>query len=220
MKLVQRSLVLAGLIGVAISWQAKAICAADTEVSTLSITQSGSTWTYDYSVMNGCDPNHQPLLTDFYVPYFADAQIANITVPGPDDSTDPPTTWTYTIEPNNDLFNLGPDAGVIDFQVTSLADVFDNSGDEQELPGVGYYGASGFTFTSPFAPVEGPWAILQTDFDDGNYDTTSYLFGDPSIPGSPETIAALQGASTPEPGTVALAISGLCLIAPLLRRRS
>lgn len=216
MKLVQRSLVFAGLIGIAISWQAGATCAANTDVSDLSVTQTGSTWTYDFSVINGCVPDHQPLLTDFFVPYFADALISNITVPGPDDSTDPPTTWTYTVEPGNDLFGLGPDAGVIDFQVTSLANV----APDENLPGVGYYGNSGFTFTSPFAPVEGPWAILQTNYDNGNYDTSSYLFGDPSIPGSPETIAALDAAAAPEPDTVALMISGLCLIAPLLRRRS
>ncbi len=215
MSLTQSSLLLAGLIGAAFSWQAQAICVASTEVTDYSITQSGSTWTYDFSVINGCDPGAQPLLTDFYLPYFADAGIANITVPGPDDSTNPPTTWTYTIEPDNDLFDLGPDAGVIDFQVTSLANV----APDENLPGVGYYGNFGFTFTSPFAPVQGPWAILQTDYDDGAYDTTGLLFGDPSIPGSPDTIAALAAASAPEPDSLALAIAGLCLIAPRRKRK-
>ena len=134
----------ATLIAFAASGQAWAICAANSSVSDYSITQNGPIWTYDFSVLNGCAPGHQQLLTDFYIPYFADADIANINVPAIDNSTLPPTTWTYSIDPTNDLFDLGPGVGVIDFEVTSLTQVSQT----QSLPGVGYYGSDNFSFTS------------------------------------------------------------------------
>ena len=122
-------------------------------------------------MQNGCAPNHQQLLTDFYVPYFADAGIANIGVPGLDNSAIPPITWTYSIDPTDDLSGLG--AGVIDFHVTSSTDVSPT----ESLPGVGYYGSSNFSFTSRFAPVKGPYAMLQTAYAGGLYDSTTLLFG-------------------------------------------
>jgi hypothetical protein len=196
----------AALIAVAAPGQAWAICAANSSVSDYSITQNGSIWTYDFSVLNGCAPGHQQLLTDFYIPYFADADIANISVPALDNSTLPPTTWTYSIDPTDDLFELGPDAGVIDFEVTSLTQVSQTL----SLLGVGYYGSENFSFTSSYAPVEGLYAILQTAYDGGLYNTTTLLFGDPSIPGSPDTIAALVAATAPEPGTWSLLVIGFC----------
>jgi hypothetical protein len=80
---------------------------------------------------------------------------------------------------------------------------------------VGYYGASGFSFTSTFAPVEGPYAVLQ--YLPPDYTTTTTLFGDPSIPGSPDTIAALNAAAAPEPGTATLLAAGLCVMLLSLR---
>jgi hypothetical protein len=191
-----------------------ATCATDTFVSDYSVTQNSGTWTYNYFVQNGCAPNQQPLLTDFFLPYFSDANVSNIGVPGLDNSTLPPTSWAYTIEAGNDLFNLGAGAGVIDFQVTSLANVADG----EFLPGVGYYGAIDFTLTSNYAPVKGPYAMLLTNYDGGNYDTTTELFGDPSIPGSPDTLAALKAVPTPEPDVLELIAAGLCVI-PFLRSR-
>jgi len=214
MKTDGRILLAAAVLGVAAAGQAWALCAVDSFVSDYSVTQSGPTWTYDYSVQNGCAPNHQQLLTDFYIPYFSDAAIANITVPALDNSAQPPITWTYSIDAGDDLFGLGPGVGVIDFQVTSLTEVSPT----QALPGVGYYGSNGFSFTSSYAPVKGPYALLQTAYDGGLYNSSTTLFGDPSIPGSPDTIAALSG-SAPEPGTMALFSLGLCVIAPALRRR-
>ena len=166
-------------------------------------------------MQNGCDPDHQPFLTDFYIPYFSDAGIADIVLPPPNTTTFAPSviTWTDTIDPDDDLFDLAG-AGVIDFQVTATPEIEASPG--QDAPGVGYYFASGFSFTAPFAPVDGPYAILEAL--PPTYTTTTTLFGDPSIPGSPDTIAALAGA-TPEPGTPALLITGFGLIALAAKRR-
>jgi hypothetical protein len=205
----------AALIGIGTSGQAWAICATSSSVIGAA-TQTGPTWLYDFTVFNGCAPDHQQLLTDFYIPYFADAGIGNITLPAPDTtSTTSTITWTDTIEPNNDLFDL-LGAGVIDFHVTASPDL--EVGPDQFAAGVGYYAASGFSFTSDFAPVEGPYSILQSLPPD--YVNTTMLFGDPSIPGSPDTIAALGGAETPEPGYLALvAIAFLACIALNRRKR-
>jgi hypothetical protein len=208
-----RILLAAAVLGVAAAGQAWAICATNSFVADYSVTQSGPTWTYVYSVQNGCAPNHQPLLTDFYIPYFSDAGIANISVPAPDDSALPPITWTYSIDASDDLFGLGAGVGVIDFQVTSLTEV----SPIQNLPGVGYYGSNDFSFTSSFAPVKGPYALLQTAYDGGLYDSSTLSFGDPSIPGSPDTLAALSG-TAPEPATMALLALGLCIMAATLKR--
>jgi hypothetical protein len=88
---------------------------------------------------------------------------------------------------------------------------------DQDAPGVGYYFATGFSFTAPFAPVEGPYAILQAL--PPTYTTTATLFGDPAIPGSPDTIAALAATAAPEPGTSTLLMTGLGFIALALKKR-
>jgi len=205
----------AALTVISAAGPAYGICAVDSGVFS-SVTQTGpSTWTYDFSVLNGCAPNHQQFLTDFYIPYFSDAGISNIVLPSADTmSTTSTITWMDTIEPGNDLFNLAG-AGVIDFQVTASPEL--EAGPNQFAPGVGYYGATGFSFTSDFAPVEGPYAILQ--YLPPDYVTTTTLFGDPSIPGSPDTIAALSASATPEPGTSALLLVGLCMTMAYLNRR-
>lgn len=191
-----------------------ATCVANSEVFGTPLQTGPAMWTYSFSVVNGCDFNNQQFMTNFYVPYFPDANIANITVPGPDTtSTSSTITWTATVEAGNDLFNL-PDAGVIDFQVTATPALEGEPG--QTAPGVGYYGANGFSFTSTFAPVDGPYAILQ--YLPPDYTTTTTVFGDPPIPGSPETIAALEGTALPEPNTTVLLALLLCGL-PVLRRR-
>jgi hypothetical protein len=213
MKILGRTILAAVLAAAAGANTVWAVCAANTGVYDYSVTQTGANWTYNFSVLNGCNPSHQPLLTNFYIPYFADAGIANITVPPPDNSASPPVTWTYSLEPGNNLFGLSG-AGVIDFRVTSTTSVGTGT-----LPGIGYWGESGFTFTSAYAPVKGPYAILQTAYNGGLYNGTTLLFGDPSIPGSPQTIAALAS-SVPEPASIALLVIGLCLLmVPVLRLR-
>jgi hypothetical protein len=215
MKTFTRIAVAAAFILIATA-QGFATCAASTLVDDYSITQNAGTWTYNFLVQNGCVPNQQPLLTHFYLPYFSDANISNIGVPSPNNSFLPPVTWAYTVDPNTDLFNLGFGAGIIDFQVTSLFNVAPG----QFLPGVGYYGDFDFTFTSTYAPVKGPYAMLLTNYDNGAYSSTTTLFGDPSIPGSPNTLAALgiTPAPAPEPEMPELIAVGVCVI-PLLRFR-
>jgi hypothetical protein len=213
MKFCGQILLVAALAAIPAAGPAYALCVASTGVVGTPSQTGQMTWTYGFSVQNGCNTNNQPFLTDFYIPYFADAGIADIVVPPPDTTTTTSTiTWTDTIEPDNDLFGLAG-AGVIDFQVTATPEL--EAGASVDSPGVGYYFASGFSFTSTFAPVEGPYAVLQ--YLPPDYTTTRTLFGDPSIPGSPDTIAALNAAATPEPGTAALLAAGLCLA--LLSRR-
>ncbi|MHB8744433.1 MAG: hypothetical protein ACYC9L_15105 [Sulfuricaulis sp.] len=218
MNIVGRTLFSAALIGMAVSGHAWAICVSSTGVFGTA-TQTGATsWTYDFTVQNGCAPNHQPLLTNFYIPYFADAGIASITVPLPDTtSTTSTISWTAAIEPNNNIFNLAG-AGVIDFQVTASPEL--QVGPNLYAAGVGYYGASGFSFTANYGDVKGPYAILQTPYNGGTYTGTTMLFGDPPIPGSPNTIAALALANVPIPGAAALLASGLFLMTIALRRRA
>jgi hypothetical protein len=194
--------------------QAYATCVANSSVFGTPV-QNALLWTYSFSVTNGCDFSHQQTLTDFYLPYFADAGVTNILLPGPDTtSTTSTIAWSYTVDPNDDLFNLAG-AGVIDFHVTVTPELEETPG--QTAPGVGYYTASGFSFTSTFAPVEGPYAILQ--YLPPTYTQTTTLFGDPPIPGSPDTIAALSPVAAPEPGTLVLLATGLCVLTLVRLRR-
>ncbi len=212
---IHTGIILAALSAVFVTGQARAICVANSSVSGTATQTGPALWTYNFNVQNGCAPNNQPFLTDFYIPYFSDAGIADIVLPAPDTmSTTSSITWTDTIDPNDNLFGLSG-AGVIDFEVTATPKLEAFPG--QDAPGVGYYFATGFSFTAPFAPVEGPYAILQSL--PPTYTTTTTLFGDPAIPGSPNTIAALAATAAPEPGTTALLMMGLGLIAMVVRKR-
>lgn len=153
------------------SSHAWAICAVGDNVTSTVTEQSPGIWLYDFSVLNGCNTRNQPFLSDFYIPYFADAGIANITMPTT--SLTSPVSWNYSIEPTNDIFGLG--TGVIDFHAATP---------------VGYAFYSDFTYTANYDGVKGPFAMDLT---------TGRLFGDPMIPGSPDTIAALNASPVPEP---------------------
>jgi hypothetical protein len=181
MKFMGRFMLAAALLGIAASGQAWALCEVGDNVSSTVTPQGAGVWLYDFSVLNGCNTVNQPFLSDFYIPYFADAGIANITMPTP--TLDTPVSWTYSIDPTTDLFGLG--TGVIDFHAATP---------------VGYNQYEGFTYTANYAGVKGPFAMDLT---------TGRLFGDPMIPGSPDTLAALNGAAVPEPKW-----SGIAVLAP------
>lgn len=150
--------------------RAHALCVASTDVTSVVIA-SDSSYTYDFSAVNGCHGNDQPLLPGYYLPYFSDAGISDIVVPD---------GWSYSIDTGDDLFDL-PNAGVIEF--------------ESATP-LGYAFPAGFSYQADYAGIDGPFAMSLTT--DG---VPSTLFGDPLIPGSPEAIAALGSAAAPEPST-------------------
>lgn len=78
---------------------------------------------------------------------------------------------------------------------------------------MGYAFYDGFTYTANYDGVKGRFAMDLT---------TGRLFGDPMIPGSPDTIAALNGKAVPEPKwsritSLALAFTlgvGRCKLSP------
>jgi hypothetical protein len=188
MNVYERSFLAVVLTAALTASHAYAICVVGDSV-TSTVTPSGQTFVFDFSVLNGCNTVSQPFLTDFFVPYFSDAGISNIVVPD---------GWSDTIDAGDDLFGLAG-AGVIDF--------------ESATP-LGYSFTSGFSYTADFDGVEGPFAISLTT--DG---VGSTVFGDPLIPGSPDTLAALSEASTPEPSTSVLLAIGLCSMIPRVRQR-
>jgi hypothetical protein len=182
MKLPERIIIFAALAAVLTAGQAYASCIANPDV-TGTVTASGLTYDYAYTVTNGCVGDHE--VTGFYLPYFTDADISDIVVP---------TGWSYSIDTSDNLFGLA-NAGVIDFSTGT--------------PLVGYSFASGFGYTSNYAGVEGPDAISLT-----TNGVNSTLFGDPLIPGSPDTLAALGNTTVPEPSTVAFLAIALCAMVP------
>lgn len=129
--------------------------------------------TYEYAVSawgdywNGRTPDRQ--LVDFYLPYFGDMGIADIT------ATD---GWSVTIEASNDVFGLGAGAGVLHFH--------------DALPQ--YYG--GFTFQADYAGTEGPFHSMLLDESTGE---PVPFWGDPLIPASPDTLRALSAVPEPAP---------------------
>jgi hypothetical protein len=75
---------------------------------------------------------------------------------------------------------------------------------------VGYNQYEGFTDTANYAGVKGPFAMDLT---------TGRLFGDPMIPGSPDTLAALNGAAVPEPKWSGIAVLALAFALGCTERR-
>ena len=97
---IHAGIILAALSAALITGQARASCAANSFVTSTASQTGLSLWTYNFSVQNGCAPNNQQFLTDFYIPYFSDAGIADILLPAPDTtSTTSTITWTDTIDP-------------------------------------------------------------------------------------------------------------------------
>jgi len=63
------------------------------------VTHEGPVWLYDFTVRKRVSLPDSTAAQRFYIPYFADAGIADITTPAVTDMT--PIAWTYSIEPLN-----------------------------------------------------------------------------------------------------------------------
>jgi len=101
-----------------------------------------------------------------------------------------PTGWTEVTSPSTQF------SGTTNALVwTTLSNAVSPSGS-----------LSGFGFTSTYAPVKGPYSV---GFTDG-----SNFLGDPPIPGSPLTLAAV-----PEPESYAMILAGLGLMGFVARRK-
>jgi hypothetical protein len=225
-----KKLILAALVSAFSSNSALAVCSIS-YVYGDSMQASSTTWKYNFTINAGSCPGYY--VTDFYLPYFSDAGIDNITLPGAgktfsyenlDTQSTERAIWSYSIEPGNNIFNL-TGAGAIRFHVSFSPDT---SG--RVLPGIRYGstdGTDGFGFTANYGEVKGPYA-LQENKNTYDVETNTYtslgqrvLFGDPPIPGSPDTIAALNPVSSvPEVNTTSLLVGGLFLMGALLRRRT
>ncbi len=180
-----RVILIAAFAAILTAGQAYALCIASTGVSSVTPEPSG---TFEYLVSNGCNTVDQPLLDDFFIPYFSDAGISDITTPD---------GWTYSIEPTNNVFDL-PGAGVIEFDAT---------------PAVGYFGGD-FSYTASYsAGIEGPFLMDLTK--DGN---SYQVSGDPLIPASPDALNALGSAAVPEPSSIGLLTIGFCAIVLVAKR--
>ncbi|MCW8889990.1 MAG: VPLPA-CTERM sorting domain-containing protein [Sedimenticola sp.] len=132
----------------------------------------------------------------FYIPYFTGSGISNISSP---------TGWSHTVEITNDVFGLGPNAGVIHWEAAI--------GYELDL----YTSLSGFFYTSTInSSVKAPFR-LQYSYDGRSLD------GDPPIPASPNALAAgLQSISTtsvPIPASTWLFGLGLVGMSVVRKRR-
>jgi hypothetical protein len=164
-----------------------AICAiGDAVSSTVTDTNQGL---YMYSLVVSNPNCGTAPLNGFFLPYFSDAGIMNLTAPN---------GWTVNVDLNTDLFGLG--GGIISF-LPSTPMVLDRRGS-----------IGGFSFKSTYAPVKGPFAVSMTISG-----ARSLLFGDPLIPASPSTLQALG--IIPEPCVTALLALGIFLCLFVLRRQ-
>jgi PEP-CTERM motif-containing protein len=210
-----RSLLSAAFIGATVSTPAFALCALP-GFSSSSTVNTGSTWLYTFTVVNGC-ASRGAFLTDVFLPYFSDAAITDIRVPDVNTSMFPGSTvtWSVITQLDNNLFGLAG-AGAIDFHVAVDPELSFDS--DTSLPGVpSSYFSEGFSFTSIYAPVEGPSAAELAEPDG----SSAFVFIDPPIPGSPSTITALETTptTTPEPATLSLLATGLIGMAAVIRKR-
>lgn len=162
------------------------------------VTQTGnSTWDYQFTVINS---GFYSSINQLALPYFSDAGIANISSP---------TGWTGSV---NQYFNSTPISNLVPFGTENAVVWSTNSNTVNMLERL-----SGFSFTSSYAPVYGPYAL---GFSNG------YSFiGDPGIPGSPLATAAGYTTSypvtaVPEPETYGMMLGGLGLMGLMLRRKN
>jgi hypothetical protein len=157
------------------------------DLVTSTVTPSGGSFNYAFVVSN---PNcGSAPLNGFFLPYFSDAGISSIAAPA---------GWSVTIDTATDLFGLG--AGTMNFVPANPLTLAPQTS------------VSGFSFLSSFGSVKGPYATTLT-FAGVQYTN----FGDPLIPGSPNTLKALG--AVPEPSATVLLAIGLSILGFAFQRR-
>jgi len=211
-----KSLYLAAAIATVtiITNQAQAACGYAPPQAMSNVTEN-SDGTYHYSIMAsggfgycGGNPAQSPTgyMSNFYLPYFDDMGISGLSVSQTYGPTD--LKWTYEIQPTNNIFGLG--GGALSFYATSIPDTLS-------------YDTIQIDFNAAFGEVKGPFFEVITNLSTG--DVHNFL-GDPGIPGSPKTIAALEAANgqpsgnVPEPATLSLFALGATALISRRRKKA
>ncbi|HFD12093.1 MAG TPA: hypothetical protein ENJ32_06465 [Crenotrichaceae bacterium] len=179
---------------------AQAFVAIDVNAIDINSTSTGYNYKIQSTCLLGCSETISGLTipeafktTDFYLPYFSDAGISNISSPA---------GWTSMIESSNDRFNLGNGAGVIHWHALS--------GHELGLDST----LSGFIYTSTLTgSVKAPFSL--------DYIGAGPWDGDPPIPASPSAIAAglPKISAVPIPAAVWLFLTGILSLFGLQSRK-
>jgi len=136
-------------------------------------------------------------ISGFYMPYFADMSITNISQS---------SGWTHDVEANNDLFGVG--GGVVHFSLAT--------------PGA--FAPFTYSFNAGFAPILSQSIILAVDQDGKSISTLipsgpqEFLGGEFLMPGSPDAVAGFP-AAVPEPSSAAMLAAGLALVGFTVSRR-
>lgn len=197
MKTLPATVVCAALMCAAAPGHAAIMCFTEVRVFDSIVSPRSSGFDYQFTVSgegSTCAQIPALRLSEFYLPYFADAGITDIHAA---------TGWNWRIENSDAVFNLGHGAQQLHFTANSPADYVG-----------GFARVSGFGYTAAYDGVKGPYYdILLSDIG-----ARQGVLGDPMIPGSPDTIDALGDAAVPEPSSIALAMLGLTALVAIRRR--
>ncbi len=196
------------------------------------------TWTYRYELSNDSywvgdnlpETGTAPVIVDWELPYFPDAQITDIRVPLFNGEFDP--GWEYTIEDIGVANVITGWGGVAAWQTPGdawyqgptspyttvgqvlhwYADFDDNRRPFVLFPSDSLYG---FGFTAPFEPTDAPYQA--------SWSNLPVRTGDPlfpgGVPGSPLTLGGARVVPLPSAALMGLGLLGVLGAAVRLRRR-